>query len=105
MPSTGTGRSQDSGDKPGPEKGEAYGMGAVTQILKGTSFPARKDELAKKAGSQSISWTKGGDKLRLADLINQAPGDEFPNMRNVISSVATAARGEASKDKGKSGGR
>ena len=95
-----------------PDTGEAYGMGAVTQILKGTSFPVRKADLAKKAGNQSISWTKGGDKLKLADLINQAPGEEFSNMRNVISSVAVAARkgtaggeGQGKGQSGKSGGR
>jgi hypothetical protein len=86
-------------EKPGPPKGEAYGMGAVTQALKGTDFPASKQDLVKKAGNETISWTKGGPKLKLADLINESPEDKFPSMANVVSAVATAARKSGIEDK------
>ena len=79
-------------EKPGPPKGEAYGMGAVTQALKGTDFPASKEDLVRRAGNETISWTKGGPKLKLADLIRQAPTDTFPSMANVVSAVADAAK-------------
>jgi hypothetical protein len=79
-------------EKPGPSKGEAYGMGAVTQALKGTSFPASKQDLVARAGNEMISWTKGGPKMKLADLIRQAPEDSFPSMSNVVSAVADAAK-------------
>lgn len=80
-----------SADKPGPSKGEAYGMAAVTQALQGTEFPASKQDLMKRAGNQEISWTKGGRKMRLADLIEQAPSDRFPTMAQVISAISQAA--------------
>lgn len=79
-------------EKPGPSKGEAYGMGAVTQALKGTNFPASKQELIQRAGNEMISWTKGGPKMRLADLIRQSPEDNFPSMSNVVSAVSDAAK-------------
>ncbi|MCL4466606.1 MAG: DUF2795 domain-containing protein [Chloroflexi bacterium] len=74
-------------------------MGAVTQALKGTAFPASKQDLIKRAGNEMISWTKGGPKLKLADLISQSPEDKFPSMANVVSAVATAARKTGGKDK------
>jgi hypothetical protein len=77
----------------GPDKGEAYGMGAVMQVFKGTEFPAKKEELLKKAGNQQISWTKGGEKRSLADLVRQAPSEEFPSMAQVVSAVSAAAKG------------
>lgn len=77
----------------GPDKGEPYGMGAVMQVFKGTEFPAKKDDLIRKAGNQQISWTKGGDKRSLADLVRQAPGDEFPSMAQVVSAVSAVAKG------------
>ncbi len=79
-------------EKPGPEKGEAYGMAAVTQAFQGTEFPASKQDLIRRAGDQKISWTKGGPKLKLGDLIRQAPSDNFPSMAQVVSAVADAAR-------------
>ena len=79
-------------EKPGPPKGDAYGMAAVTQAFAGTDFPASKSDLVRKAGNHMISWTKGGEKLNLADLIGSAPTDQFPSMANVVSAVAEAAR-------------
>lgn len=81
----------------GPEKGEAYGMGAVMQVFKGTEFPVKKETLLRKAGSQQISWTKGGEKRSLADLVRQAPSDEFPSMAQVVSAVSTAAKSGSSR--------
>ncbi|MHB1005154.1 MAG: hypothetical protein ACYC3S_05860 [Chloroflexota bacterium] len=79
-------------ERPGPPKGEAYGMAAVTQAFQGTDFPASKADLIRKAGSHRISWTKGGDKLNLADLIRSASSDQFPGMANVVAAVAESAR-------------
>ena len=78
-------------EKPGPEKGEAYGMAAVTKALQGMDFPATKADLMRRAGDQRISWTKGGQKVKLADLISQAPADNFPSMAQVVSAVSDAA--------------
>lgn len=88
-------------EKPGPEKGEAYGMAAVTQAFQGTAFPATKEELIRRAGDHQISWTKGGPKLRLADLVRQAPTDNFPSMANVVSAVADAARRAGTSEHGR----
>jgi hypothetical protein len=79
-------------EKPGPDKGEAYGMAAVTQALQGTQFPASKQDLINRAGNQEIAWTKGGRKMRLADLIRESPSDNFASMAQVVSAVANAAK-------------
>lgn len=84
-----------AGANRGPSQGEAYGMGAVMQIFKGTGFPAKKDDLLKKAANHRISWTKGGDKLELADLVRRAPENEYKNMAQVVSAVSSSAKGQA----------
>lgn len=78
-------------EKPGPPKGEAYGMAAVTKALQGLDFPANKQDVINRAGDQEIAWRKGGQKVKLADLIRQAPTDHFPSMAQVVSAVADAS--------------
>lgn len=80
-------RAQVPYEKPGPPKGEAYGIAAVTQALQGTDFPVGKDDLLRKAGDKSIEWTKGHS-IRLRDVLEEAPVDDYPSMANVVSTVS-----------------
>ncbi len=74
-------------EKPGPPKGEAYGIASVTQALEGLDFPASKSDLLKKAGDKSIEWTKGHS-LKLRDILQQLPDEQYPSMAQVVSAVS-----------------
>lgn len=79
-------------EKPGPAKGEAYGMAAVTQALEGLDFPASKQDVIKKAksgGHDEVSWTKD-QKIRISELIQEAPEDNFESMAGVVHAVHEA---------------
>ncbi len=80
-------------EKPGPPKGEAYGIAAVTQALEGTEFPASKQDLLNKAGNKTIEWEKGHE-IKLRDIIQEAPAKEYPSMANVVSAVSDAVHKE-----------
>lgn len=74
-------------EKPGPPKGEAYGIAAVTQALEGVEFPATKQDLLDRAGDSTIEWEKGQE-MRLSDALDQLPDAEYPSMADVVSSVS-----------------
>lgn len=80
-------------EKPGPEKGEAYGMGAVTQVLQGLDFPASKrDVLNHIKGNERIHWSK--DKtINLRDVLERLDKQEFTSMADVTHSVSHEALG------------
>lgn len=80
-------------NKPGPAKGEAYGIAAVTQALEGVQFPATKDDLLRRAGSQQIEYRKG-QRVSLRQIIEDAPADEFPSVAQVVHAVSEALREE-----------
>jgi len=74
-------------EKPGPPKGHAYGIAAVTQALHGLEFPASKQDVLRTAGSQVIEYRKG-QPLELRPVLEKAPADEFPSMAQVVQAVS-----------------
>ena len=80
-------------NKPGPAKGEAYGIAAVTQALDGLHFPASKEQVLERAGSQQIEYRKG-QQVDLRPIIEDAPADEFPSMAQVVQAVSEALKEE-----------
>lgn len=83
-------------EKPGPPKGTAYGIASVTQALEGTSFPATKADLLKEAGDKEIEWEKGHP-MRLRDIIEKSPNEEYPSMAQVVSAVSDVMDREKQK--------
>lgn len=83
----------DAYDKPGPPKGTAFGIAAITQALKGVDFPATKKDLLKRAGAQSIEYRKG-QPVSLRQVIEDCDIDEFPSMANVVEAVSDALKEE-----------
>jgi hypothetical protein len=90
-------------DKPGPAKGEAYGIAAVTQTLEGLDFPASKaDVVAHLRGRDKIGWTKTKT-VNLRQLVEDSGKDDFESMASIVHFVSEAAReegitGERSRD-------
>ncbi len=80
-------------DKPGPAKGEAFGIAAITQALEGLDFPATKDELLRRAGNQTIHYRKD-QPVQLRDIIEDLDEDEFPSMAQVVQAVSGALHEE-----------
>lgn len=79
-------------EKPGPAKGEAYGIAAVTQALEGLDFPAsRRDLLAKLKGNEQIHWTKERS-VNLRELIDNVDEDRFESMAQIVSLISQEAR-------------
>ena len=62
-------------EKPGPPKGTAYGIAAVTQALEGVDFPASRSDLLRRAGSQEIEFYKGHP-VRLRDILEESDVEE-----------------------------
>lgn len=80
-------------NKPGPAKGEAYGIAAVTQALDGLHFPASKEQVLERAGNQEIEYRKG-QVVQLRPIIEDAPADEFPSMAQIVQAVSKALEQE-----------
>ena len=80
-------------DKPGPPKGEAFGIAAITQALDGLEFPATKEALLKRAGRQSIEYRKG-QPVNLRKIVEDLEDEEFPSMAQVVHSVSQALKEE-----------
>jgi len=72
----------------GPDKGEAYGVAAVTQALKGIDFPATKDEILQQAkDSEQIHWTK--DKtIDLRSILEQTGQERFESMPELVQAIS-----------------
>jgi hypothetical protein len=90
-------------DKPGPAKGEAYGIAAITRALEGVGFPATKDALLKRAGNQQIEYRKG-QPVNLRRIIEDLEDAEYPSMANVIHSVSEALKEEGLSHRGEQEG-
>ncbi len=90
-------------DKPGPPEGTAYGIAAVTQALSGLDFPASKQDVLKRAGSQQIEYRKG-QPVSLRRIIEDIDVNEFPSMANIVEAVSDALKEEglSSQSEGKS---
>jgi hypothetical protein len=80
-------------DKPGPAKGEAYGIAAITQALEGLDFPVTKKDLLAKAGHKTIHYRKG-QPVNLRQIIEDLDVQEFPSMANVVQAVSDALKEE-----------
>lgn len=80
-------------NKPGPAKGEAYGIAAVTQALHGVDFPTTKEALLDHVGEQEIEYRKGHP-VRLRQIIEDAPAEDYPSMANVVEAVSDALHEE-----------
>ncbi|AFZ56245.1 DUF2795 domain-containing protein [Anabaena cylindrica FACHB-243] len=78
----------------GPDKGEAYGVAAVTQALAGIDFPASKKEILQQAkGHEEIHWTK--DKtIDLRSLLDQTGQDRFESMPELVEAISQRSREE-----------
>jgi Protein of unknown function (DUF2795) len=76
----------------GPDKGEAYGVAAVTQALSGIDFPASKEEILQQAkGHEEIHWTK--DKtVDLSSLLDQTGQDRFESMPELVEVISQSTR-------------
>lgn len=80
-------------DKPGPPKGTAFGIAAITQALEGVDFPTTKHELLKRAGHHQIEYRKG-QPLSLHQVIEDLKEEEYPSMANVVEAVSEALKEE-----------
>lgn len=71
-----------------PDKGEAYGVAAVTQALAGIDFPASKKEILKMTkGKEEIHWTK--DKtVNLRSLLDETGSDQFNSMPELVEAIS-----------------
>jgi hypothetical protein len=85
-------------DKPGPAKGEGYGIAAITQALEGVDFPATKLALLKRAGHQQIHYRKD-QPVDLRRIIEDLEDEEFASMANVVHAVSRALRQEGLSSK------
>lgn len=71
-------------EKPGPPKGHAYGMAAVTQALEGTDFPASKQDLMNRAGDKDVEIEKGKP-VKLRSILEKMPDRQYNSMADVVS--------------------
>lgn len=62
--------------KPGPEKGEAYGMASVSQALQGVNFPISRQELMDKVGDRQVEVEKG-KMMSMRDIISACPHEMY----------------------------
>jgi hypothetical protein len=83
----------DAYDKPGPPKGTAFGIAAITQALEGLEFPATKDDVLRRAGRQKIQYRKGQE-VDLRRIIEDCDADEFPSMAQIVQAVSGALKEE-----------
>ncbi|MDP2308960.1 MAG: hypothetical protein Q8P18_23255 [Pseudomonadota bacterium] len=80
-------------DKPGPPKGTAFGIAAVTQALKGLDFPITKRALLAHVKNSTIEYRKG-QPVNLRQIIVDTDADEFASMANVVEAVSDAIERE-----------
>ena len=83
----------EASDKPGPPKGTAFGIAAITQALEGIEFPATKQDLLKRAGRQQVEYRKG-QPVHLREVIDDMKASEYPSMANVVEAVSEALKEE-----------
>jgi hypothetical protein len=88
-------------DKPGPAKGTAFGIAAITQALEGLDFPCSKQDVLNKAGNQSIHYRKN-QMVNLRQIIEDMDQDRFVAMSEIVSKVSDALHKEGmTGDQGK----
>ncbi|OUL30434.1 hypothetical protein BV372_21950 [Nostoc sp. T09] len=78
----------------GPDKGEAYGVAAVTQALAGRDFPASKEQILEQIKShEEIHWTKEKT-IDLRSLLEQTGQDRFESMPELVEVISQSVREE-----------
>lgn len=76
----------------GPSKGEAYGIAAVTQPLKGLAFPASTLQILDKLkGHEEVHWTKDHT-VNLREIFTQVDKKEFQSVSELAELVSEKAR-------------
>lgn len=70
--------------KPGPEKGEAYGIAALTQALSGIDFPASKEEIIEQDGNKQFQPEKG-QTMTVRDALQNCSMSQFNTMADVVA--------------------
>ncbi|MBI5542488.1 MAG: DUF2795 domain-containing protein [Deltaproteobacteria bacterium] len=80
-------------DKPGPAKGSAFGIAAITRALEGLDFPVNKRDVLKKARHQKVEYRKG-QPVDLHRIISDLDTQEFPSMANIVRAVSGALKTE-----------
>jgi hypothetical protein len=88
----------DAYDKPGPPKGTAFGIAAITQALRGLDFPVSKQDLLAHVGNHDIEYRKG-QRVNLRRVIQDCDVDEFPSMANIVEAVSDALEREGVSEK------
>lgn len=72
----------------GPDKGEAYGVAAVTQSLSGIDFPASKQDILEKVkGNEEIHWTKEKT-VNLRELLDEIEMERFETMNELVEAIS-----------------
>lgn len=85
-------QSEQGSSNRGPDKGETYGIAAVTQALSGIEFPASKDDILQQAqGHEEIHWTKD-ETFDLRSLLEQAGQDQFESMPQLVKMISQSVR-------------
>jgi hypothetical protein len=83
-----TTKAEDKSEHRGPDKGEAYGVAAVTQALAGIDFPASKEDILQQAqGHEEIHWTKDTT-VDLRSLLEQSDQDRFDSMSELVEVIS-----------------
>ncbi len=79
-------------EKPGPPKGEADGIAAVTQALEGLDFPATKEDvLSRVKGNEEIHGSKQKT-VNLRTIFLRVPDEKFDSMAGIVHVVSEATR-------------
>jgi hypothetical protein len=86
-------------DKPGPPKGTAFGIAAVTQALKGVDFPVDKAALLRHVGPGHTIEYRKGQPVDLHRILEETDADQFPSMANVVEAVSEALEKEGLTEK------
>lgn len=88
----------------GPDKGEAYGVAAVAQVLGGMDFPASKQEILEHTkGHEEISWTKD-QKVNLRVIFDRIDQEQFDSPVDVVKQVSDKVESGEQAAGGESGG-
>lgn len=82
--------------QPGPDKGQAFGMAAVTQTFEGVHFPISKDELLAHVGDQNIEYYKG-HYVNLRSVIEECQIEEFNSPTEIVQAVKDIVDRESRK--------
>jgi hypothetical protein len=90
--SNGQGSTRMGESERGPNKGEAYGVAAVTQLFQGVHFPVVKDELVRRFGREQIQWTKEGETYRLEECLREIRRNEFNSITEVTAAISDAVK-------------